>query len=248
VAEVVYALLAARAARVPPAAVLPKFHDALTPRAYASVLVALGRKEQWDTAAQVAAWVRARGMVLPPDAYVLVATRRAEEGHWDRAVEALAWMKDLGCEPSGEAVEAVARLASEGAQHFTERERVRELVSWVRTTDAGRALWRVYAPDAQPLDGAAAPAWRSQGLVMEDGGVLGAPLADLRDALREVGGLPQREPAATAAAAPADAAPPPAPSAPAAPAAQAQAGQPLRRGPAAVPSDIDALLRSKKRA
>ena len=64
-AEAVYALLAARSAGLPPAAVLPKYHDALTPTAYTSLLVALGRKELWDTSAAVAAWVRSRGMELP---------------------------------------------------------------------------------------------------------------------------------------------------------------------------------------
>jgi hypothetical protein len=235
-AEVLYALLAARAAGVPPPAVLPKFHDTLTPKAYTSVLIALGRKEAWDTAASVAAWVRGRGMELPAEAYVRIAARRAQEGHWDRAVEALGWMKDLGCAPSGEAVEAVAALAAEGAPHFRERERLREVVSWVRATDAGRALWRVYAPDAAPAGGgdASAPAWRSQGLVVEDGGgVLGAPLGQLREALREVGGFPQQR--SDASSAPPDAPP------------DAPAAAPASAAPPPVLSDIDALLRSKRR-
>jgi hypothetical protein len=250
VAEVVYALLSARSAGVAPAAVLPKFHDALTPAAYTSVLVALGRKELWDTAAQVAAWVRQRGMLLPAECYVRVASRRAEEGHWDEAVEALAWMKDLGCAPSGEAVEAVALLAAQGAPHFTRRERLREVVSWVRATDAGRALWRVYAPDAA-VDGGgdagAAPAWRSQGLVVEDGGgVLGAPLGELREALAELSGASgmQRRPA----------------SAPGVEQPTVRAGQPVgdatsaaapapaaRRAPVPALSEIDALLLNSKR-
>jgi hypothetical protein len=241
----VYALLSARSAGVPPAAVLPKFHDALTPTAYTSVLVALGRKELWDTAEQVAVWVRQRGMLLPAESYVRVASRRAEEGHWDEAVDALAWMKDLGCAPSGETVEAVALLAAQGAPHFTRRERLREVVSWVRATDAGRALWRVYAPDADAGgggDAGAAPAWRSQGLMVEDGGgVLGAPLGELREALAElsgVGGMQRppggEQPVERAAQPVSDAAPAAAPA------------QEARRAPAHAVSEIDALLDKRR--
>ena len=110
--EVVYALLSARASSVPAAVVLPKFHESLSPRAYMSVMIALSRKEAWETAAEVAFWVRKQGMVLPTLAYVCIAQRRLQEGHWDRALEVYAWMKDLGCTPSGESVELLALLAA----------------------------------------------------------------------------------------------------------------------------------------
>ena len=235
-AEVVYALLAAHSAGVPPSSVLPKFHDSLTPKAYTSVLVALGRKERWDTAAAVATWSRHQGTQLPADSFVRVSQCRAEEGHWDRAVEAMAWMQELGCTPSGETVEYVAQLASLGAPHIRDRERLRRLVAWVRTTDAGRALWRVYAPDADAGPPSDAPAWRSQGLVTEQGaGIMGAPLDVLRAAVQEVVQGSGLEHAAGAGRRPdaKDTPPPPPPPPPAA----------AEKRPV---SDIDALVRRRK--
>jgi hypothetical protein len=71
-------------------------------------------------------------------------------------------------------------------------------------------------------------------LVVEDGGgVLGAPLGQLREALREVGGFPQQR--SDASSAPPDAPP------------DAPAAAPASAAPPPVLSDIDALLRSKRR-
>jgi hypothetical protein len=165
-AEVVYALISSHSVGVPAGHVLPKFQSRLTAEAYTSVLVALGRKEMWEPAAAVARWCREQGPLLPASAYVLVSQRRLEDGHWDAALEPLAWMRDLGCEPSGEAVEAIARLSVEGELRMTRRAELRELVSWVRTRDAGRALWSVYAT-AAPSGGAVAATWRSDGLAFD---------------------------------------------------------------------------------
>ena len=188
--ELVYALLAARASSVPATAVLPKFHDRLTPRAYMSVIIALSRKEAWDTAAEVAFWVRKQGTVLPTVAYVCIAQRRLQEGHWDKALEVYGWMKDLGCTPSGESVELLAILAAREGQSREEAARVRDLVSWVRVSEAGRALWDIFVGHtarARSENDPLKPAWSSQGLAVEDAEkLLHGPLEDLREALRDI--------------------------------------------------------------
>jgi hypothetical protein len=190
VAELVYALLSASATGAPAAAVLPKFHGSMSPQAYTSVLVALGRKQAWESASQVAAWVRQQGLLLPAASYVRLAQRRAEEQHWDRALDPIAWMRDHGCPPSGDTVLTVARLVLDGSPHMRERERMRELVAWLRTSDAGRALWRSYVPDAPTMaaaDATTGPAWRSQGIAFEAGAdIMRAPLNELKTTLRDI--------------------------------------------------------------
>ena len=188
--EVVHTLLAARASNVAAAVVLPKFHDGLSPRAYMSVIVALSRKEAWDTAAEVAFWVRKQGTVLPALAYVCIAQRRLQEGHWDRALEVYSWMKDLGCTPSGESVELLAILAAREGLSAEQAARVRDVVSWVRVSEAGRALWDIFVgltARAHEAHDPLKPAWRSNGLALEDADkLLHGPLEDLREALRDI--------------------------------------------------------------
>jgi hypothetical protein len=188
VAELVYALLAAAAVGVPPASVLPTFHAAQTPQSYTSALVALGRKQAWETASQVALWVRQQGVLLPTSSFVRLAQRRMDEKQWDRALDPFAWMRDHGCAPSGETVRLMASLVMEGMPHMRERNQLRDLVAWLRTSDAGKALWKSYVPDgpaaAEPIAG---PAWRSQGIALENGGdIMHAPLDDLKTTLADI--------------------------------------------------------------
>ena len=235
-AEVVYALLAARATSVPAAVVLPKFHDGLSPRAYMSIIIALSRKEAWETAAEVAFWVRKQGTVMPTLAYVCIAQRRLQEGHWDRALEVYVWMKDLGCTPSGESVELLAILAAREGQSPEEAARVRDVVSWVRVSEAGRALWDIFvghASRARVANDPLKPAWSSQGLAVEDADkLLHGPLEDLREALRDI-----MEPIKQVA-------PPAMPPDVQVVSEEAEAEQ--SQGIPALP-DIDALLRAKRR-
>ena len=230
--EVVHCLLAARASSVPAAVVLPKFKDSLSPRAYMSVIVALSRKEAWDTAAEVAFWVRKQGTELPTLAYVCIAQRRLQEGHWDRALEVYSWMKDLGCTPSGESVELLAILAAREGLSPEQSARVRDVVSWVRVSEAGQALWDIFVgltTRAQGTHDPLKPAWSSKGLALEDADkLLHGPLEDLREALRDI-----MEPIKQ-----------PAPPVERPDVVLARDEQPLDT--AALP-DIDALLRSKRR-
>ena len=232
--EVVHCLLSARASSVPAAVVLPKFHDSLSPRAYMSVIVALSRKEAWETAAEVAFWVRKQGTELPTLAYVCIAQRRLQEGHWDRALEVYSWMKDLGCTPSGESVELLAILAAREGLSASQSARVRDVVSWVRVSEAGQALWDIFVgltTRAQGTYDPMKPAWSSKGLALEDADeLLHGPLEDLREALRDIM-EPIKQPA-------------PPVERPDVVLARDDDEQPL--GNAALP-DIDALLRSKRR-
>lgn len=190
VAELVYALLAAAAVGVPPASVLPTFHAEQTPQSYTSALVALGRKQAWETASQVALWVRQQGVLLPSSSFVLLAQRRMDEKQWDRALDPFMWMRDHGCAPSGEMVRLMASLVMEGMPHMRERNQLRDLVAWLRTSDAGRALWKSYVPDGpSAAEAIAGPSWRSQGIAMESGGdIMHAPLDDLKTTLADVVG------------------------------------------------------------
>jgi hypothetical protein len=164
-AEVVFAVVAAHSVGVAPDKVLPKF-GALSPEAYTSVMVALGRKELWEPAAKVARWCREQGLLLPARSYVLLSRRRWEEGLLEQALEPLEWMRELGCEPSGAAVEALAQLAALPPLRLSSRSRIEELVAWIRTRDAGRALWHQFVPSAAQPNAAV---WRSQGLAIEAG-------------------------------------------------------------------------------
>lgn len=190
VAELVYALLAAAAVGVPAASVLPKFHGEQTPQSYTSALVALGRKQAWETASQVALWVRQQGVLLPTSSFVRLAQRRMDEKQWDRALDPFAWMRDHGCAPSGEAVRLLASLVMDGMPHMAllERNRLRDLVAWLRTSDAGRALWKAYVPDGPAgAEAPAGPAWRSQGIAMENGSdIMNAPLDNLKTTLADI--------------------------------------------------------------
>ncbi len=234
--ELVYALLSARASRVPAAVVLPKFQEGLSPRAYMSVIVALSRKEAWDTAAEVAFWARKQGTELPTLAYVCIAQRRLQEGHWDRALEVYSWMKDLGCTPSGESVELLAILAAREDQTPEQAARVRDVVSWVRVSEAGRALWDVFVSHtarARVTSDPLKPAWSSKGLAVEDAEkLLHGPLEDLREALRDI-----MEPIK----------PPVPPVVPPGVVLESEDLSEQLQGTAALP-DIDALFRSKRRA
>lgn len=190
VAEVVYALLSASAVGVPAAAVLPKFHASMTEKSYTSALVALGRKQAWDIASQVAVWVRQQGLLLPAESYLCLAQRRAEQRHWDHALDPIAWMRDHGCPPTGETVLTVARIIMDGMPHMQDRDRLRELVAWLRTSDAGRALWTAYVPDGPTMaaaDATTGPAWRSQGVAIESGSdIMHAPLNELKTTLASI--------------------------------------------------------------
>jgi hypothetical protein len=67
---------------------------------------------------------------------------------------------------------------------------MRELVAWLRTTDAGRALWQAYVPnDPCAADGITPQglAWRSQGIAVENAEqVLNGPLEELQATLGDV--------------------------------------------------------------
>lgn len=184
VAEVLYALLAASGVGVPAQQVLPKFSAVLTPHSLTSVLVGLSRKQAWAAAEATAVWARAASLELPAASYVRVAQRRAEGGHWEQAVQALGWMSDFACVPSGDTVHAVAELVNLGGARV-DPARLRPFIAWLRGTEAGRALWHVYAP--QLAAGEEGPAWRSTGLMTEQvDELLSGPLPDLKEALREI--------------------------------------------------------------
>jgi len=149
------------------------------------VLVGLSRKQAWAAAEGTAAWGRAAGLELPAASYVRIAQRRAEGGHWDQVVQALGWMRDFACVPSGDTVHAVAELVSQGSDRV-DPARLRALIAWLRSTEAGRALWHVYAPKVAEA-GEEGPAWRSSGLMTEQvDGLLSGPLPELKEALREI--------------------------------------------------------------
>lgn len=193
VAECCYALLAAHATNAPADAVLEQYASTISaPDALTSLLVALGRKEVWATATLVARWARTRGLLLPSRCYVRISQRRAEAGRWDRALEALEWMREFGCSPSGESVEAVAQLAAMRELREADGRRLDALLLWLRSTDAGRALWHVFASPSgdqshHEASEEAKPSWRSSGIALEKGGDLlrTAPLTELRSALAE---------------------------------------------------------------
>lgn len=178
-AETVLALLAAGPSGAPAVAHVLDGAQArgvvATVAAVVSLLVALGRKEAWATAQHAALWSRSRGVLLPSLAYVRVAQRRAEAGHWDPSLEALHWMRDHGVQPSGEAVEAVAQLVALGGDRVSDRPRLQLLLHWLQATEAGSALWPLFArdmrvPGSVPDDeeGDARPAWRSTGIALDD--------------------------------------------------------------------------------
>lgn len=67
---------------------------------------------------------------------------------------------------------------------------MRDLVSWVRVSEAGRALWDIFVSHtarARLANDPLKPAWSSHGLAVEDADtLLHGPLEDLREALRDV--------------------------------------------------------------
>ena len=69
---------------------------------YTNLLVALGRKREYDLTDEVVAWVRAHSRVtLPGRLFVTVAQARLDEGDYDAAVCALNWTRLHAYEPNG---------------------------------------------------------------------------------------------------------------------------------------------------
>lgn len=82
---------------------------------YKSVLVGIGRMEQWELAREVIDFVRAEGReradeVVTSNWFMALATRRLEEQAYDATCDVFDYMKEFGSKPSGEAIEVFARL------------------------------------------------------------------------------------------------------------------------------------------
>ena len=92
---------------------------------YKSVLVGVGRMEQWDLAREIVEFVKAGGRergdeVLTSNWFVALATRRLEEKAYDATCDVFGYMKEFGSVPSGETIETFAKLTVSGlfAQTF----------------------------------------------------------------------------------------------------------------------------------
>jgi len=82
---------------------------------YKSVLVGIGRMEQWELAREVIDFVRAEGReradeVVTSNWFMALATRRLEERAYDATCDVFGYMKEFGSKPSGETIEVFARL------------------------------------------------------------------------------------------------------------------------------------------
>ena len=157
---------------------MSKFADDLGSRDYASIAVALGRKERWALVDELLRYARReRGVEFTAAAFLGMAGHRLEEGHVDRALELLASMRHLGVRPHGDAVDGLAKFTRVYASVVAQPKLLWDTVAWVRCTDAGRALWdtlysQAGAPGGGTGDGGdygegVRLTWRSQGLVME---------------------------------------------------------------------------------
>ena len=86
---------------------------------YKSVLVGVGRMEQWDLAREIVEFVKAGGRergdeVLTSNWFVALATRRLEEKAYDATCDVFGYMKEFGSVPSGETIETFAKLTVSG--------------------------------------------------------------------------------------------------------------------------------------
>ena len=86
---------------------------------YKSVLVGVGRMEQWELAREIVEFVKAGGRergdeVLTSNWFVALATRRLEEKAYDATCDVFGYMKEFGSVPSGETIEVFAKLTVSG--------------------------------------------------------------------------------------------------------------------------------------
>jgi len=86
---------------------------------YKSVLVGVGRMEQWALAREIVEFVKAGGRergdeVLTSNWFVALATRRLEEKAYDATCDVFGYMKEFGSVPSGETIELFAKLTVSG--------------------------------------------------------------------------------------------------------------------------------------
>ena len=85
---------------------------------YKSVLVGVGRMEQWELAREIVEFVKAGGRergdeVLTSNWFVALATRRLEEKAYDATCDVFGYMKEFGSVPSGETIEAFRKAYGE---------------------------------------------------------------------------------------------------------------------------------------
>jgi hypothetical protein len=111
-------------------AVLNKVKSNMELDGYKSVLVGIGRMEQWELAREVIDYVKSEGRergdeVLTSNWFMALATRRLEEKAYDAVCDVFDYMKEFGSVPSGETIEVFAKLTvSDACLEKSARERV----------------------------------------------------------------------------------------------------------------------------
>lgn len=113
--ELMLALLRNHRRGIKAEAILNKVKSNMELDGYKSVLVGIGRMEQWELAREVIDYVKAEGRergdeVLTSNWFMALATRRLEEKAYDAACDVFDYMKEFGSVPSGETIEVFAKL------------------------------------------------------------------------------------------------------------------------------------------
>lgn len=159
VGDALNALLRAHSESLPVGAALSPFAARLEEDEYTALLNALTPHRLWDLADAVVDWVRHHTRCnLPGRAVASVARNRVElAGDYDAAVRALDWTRMYGFHASGELVEMVCQLWKHQREHVRDLATLDHVAAYVRTTDAGRALWDAYSDEAY---------WRRGGVVV----------------------------------------------------------------------------------
>lgn len=113
--ELMLALLRNHRRGIKAEAILNKVKSNMELDGYKSVLVGIGRMEQWELAREVIDYVKAEGRergdeVLTSNWFMALATRRLEEKAYDAVCDVFDYMKEFGSVPSGETIEVFAKL------------------------------------------------------------------------------------------------------------------------------------------
>jgi hypothetical protein len=113
--ELMLALLRNHRRGVRAEVILQKVRSNMELDGYKSVLVGIGRMEQWELAREVIDFVKAEGReradeVLTSNWFMALATRRLEEEAYDATCDVFDYMREFGSKPSGETIEVFARL------------------------------------------------------------------------------------------------------------------------------------------
>ena len=128
--ELMLALLRNHRRGIRAEAILNKVKSNMELDGYKSVLVGIGRMEQWELAREVIDYVKSEGRergdeVLTSNWFMALATRRLEEKAYDAVCDVFDYMKEFGSVPSGETIEVFAKLTvSDACLEKSARERV----------------------------------------------------------------------------------------------------------------------------